>query len=350
MNVIFGFAAMTGLVILLLLIVVVPRATSRVTLGRFRSADHSSKDDPQPPPGDSRWADFLEQWSRTCTAGSSLHSGFLQTLEQFPDLDDFLADVSLGLRRGSTLVDLESHYLPSHWRRLLHLVGRTQRITPLGREAERLRRAESERLEVSAQLAAIRTSISILVWAPIYVSGFILLIGSSARTFMLGSPGGLSIVLVGTSLQMVGRRWVSRLLRSSINAQSTEVLDDIASSLEVGFTVHQALLFAVPQHNSPTHPLSAAELLDILRQQFIDLRPAFDLLAGSSQHGLPLADRLNEYIASYRARKAEEFRAHIRRMSVKANIPLVACILPSFLLLTFSPLIATIVTPLGSIG
>jgi len=350
MNVLVGFVAMTGLMILLLLITVVPRLAARTTLLRFNPATQSAIVERQLQPCDTRWADFLEQWSRTCSAGSSLHSGFLRTLEQFPDLEDLLSEFSLGLRRGKALVDLESRHLPPHWRRLLHRVGRTHRIAPLAREAERLRRAEAERLEISAQLTALRTSMSLLVWAPIYVSGFILLIGSSARAFMVGSPMGLTIILGGVSLQLMGRRWVSRLLRLEIDTRGNELIDDIASSLEAGFTIHQALLLATPQSSLATRPPSTAELLDILRQQFVDLEPVLDLIAGSTQHGLPLAERLNDHVTALRARRSEESRAHIRRMSVKANVPLVVCILPSFLLLAFSPIVATIIAPLGSVG
>ena len=350
MNLLVGFMAMTGLIILLLSITVVPKLAARTTLRRLHPTDSSWVVEHQHMPSDSRWAEFLEHWSRTCIAGSSLHSGFLQSLAQFSDLDVFLADVSLGLRRGSTLVDLEVPLLPTHWRRLLHLVGRTHRIGPLSREAERLRGLESERLEISAQLAALRTSISMLVWAPLYVSGFVLLIGSSARSFMLGSPVGLAIVAVGVMLQLIGRKWVTRLLSPAVDNQSIDILDDVAASLEAGFTIHQALTLATPQVNQAAQPPSTSALLDGLRQQFPDLSPAFDLMRSSTEQGLPLADRLNEFIATFRSRHAEETRAHIRRMSVKANVPLVACILPSFLLLAFSPLVATIIAPLGSVG
>ena len=103
MNVLVGFVAMTGLMILLLLIAVVPRLAARTTLLRFNPATQSAIVERQLQPCDTRWADFLEQWSRTCSAGSSLHSGFLRTLEQFPDLEDLLSEFSLGLRRGKAL-------------------------------------------------------------------------------------------------------------------------------------------------------------------------------------------------------------------------------------------------------
>lgn len=350
MNLVVGFVAMTGLVSLLLLSTVVPRLAARAALGRFHPVHGSPQNEHQPAPSDTRWAEFLEHWSRTCTSGSSLHSGFVQTLQHFPDLETLLAEVSFGLRSGNTLVDIESPHLPLHWRRLLHLVGRTHRIALLAREAERLRRLESERLEIAAQLAALNTSMSMLVWAPIYVSGFVLFVGSSARSFMLGSPIGLSILATGIALQVIGRKWVARMLTPESNRKDTEVIDDIASSLEAGFTIHQSLTLASPRIDMNAGTPGTGELLAGLRRQFPHLEPAFDLLASSSQHGLPLADRLNEYASTLRSRRTEEARAHIRRMSVKANVPLVVCILPSFLLLTFAPIVATIITPLGSIG
>ena len=350
MNLLVGFVAMTGLVFLLLVIAVVPRLAAHKALRRLHPLRSSTPDESQHAPGDTRWAEFLEHWSRACTAGSSLHSGFLHSLQGFPDLEVVLADVSLGLRRGNTLVDIDTSYLPSHWRRLLHLVGRTHRIAPLAREAERLRRAESERLEIAAQFAALHTSISMLVWAPIYVSGFVLVIGSSARSFMLGSPLGLTILATGVALQVVGRMWVARLLAPASDEHDSEVIVDIASSLEAGFTIHQALTIVAPEYDMAPRAASTVELLDDLRQRFPHLEPAFDLLASSTQHGLPLADRLSEYVSTLRSRRTEESRAHIRRMSVKANVPLVVCILPSFLLLTFTPIVATIITPLGSVG
>ena len=350
MNIVVGFVSVAGLVALLLSMAILPRLTARTTLERLCPARSSLEDERQSPPSDTRWAEFLEHWSRSCTAGSSLHSGFLQSLQRFPDLEPSLAEVSLGLRRGGTLVDTEIPHLPPHWRRILHLVGRTHRLAPLFREAERLRRVESERLEIAAQLAALRTSISMLVWAPIYVSGFVLLIGSSARSFMLTSPVGLSILAAGVILQLIGRKWVSRLLAFSVDHQPSDVLDEIAASLEAGFTIHQALTQATLHANLVVQNPNVIELIDGLRLRFPELAPAFEMIASSVQHGLPLADRLNEFITTFCARRTEETRAHIRRMSVKANVPLVVCILPSFLLLTFSSLVAMIIAPLGSGG
>lgn len=346
-----GLLAMGGLATMLLSIAAVPRLAGRVTMARFNQVDQRSASPDAPPlPSDVRWAEFLEHWSRECASGSSLHSGFLQSVERFPDLESCLAETSLALRRGGTLVDHVDPHLPRHWQRLLQLVGRTQRVTSLTREAQRIRQCENTKSEIAGQLATVRASLSVLAWAPLYVSGFILAISSSARAFMFGSPVGLFIVTFGVTLHVLGRTWIARLLTLASTPPDTEVIDEIAAALEAGFTVHQAVAFALPIEPSATQNMTYDDMLTALRKRYPEIAPMIELLASATGHGLPLAERLNEFAASRRARRAEGSRAHIRRMSVKANVPLVVCVLPSFLLLSFTPLLVHLIAPLSSVN
>lgn len=344
-----GLMAMGCLATLLLSIAAVPRLAGRVTMSRLHQREKRSASPAAPSlPNDVRWAEFLEHWSRECIAGSSLHSGFLKSMERFPDFESCLADTSLALRRGGTLVDHVDTSLPPNWRRLLQLVGRTQRVVSLTREAQRIRRREAASSEIAAQMATVRTSLSVLAWAPLYVSGFILTISSSARAFMFGSPVGLFIVVFGVTLQVVGRRWIARLLTPIATLLDTEIVDEIAAALEAGFTVHQAVALSLPVEPSAAPHMTFDDMLVALRERYPELAPMIELLSSATEHGLPLAERLNEFAESQRARRAEESRAHIRRMSVKANVPLVVCVLPSFLMLSFTPLVVHIIAPLSS--
>jgi hypothetical protein len=348
---ILGLMAMGALTAFLLVIVVVPRLTARVALSRMQRSDPPPTSAPASPlPGDLQWAEFLEQWARECIAGSSLHSGFLRSVQRYPDIEQHLADTVHALRRGGSLVEHVDARLPAHWRRVLHLVGRTQRVASLTREARRIRQCEVDKSEIAGQLATVRTSLSVLAWAPLYVSSFILTVGSSARTFMFGSSVGLVIVLIGVVLQVMGRKWIARLLTPTPPPRDTELVDELAAALEAGFTVHEAVALPMSSHRHAVDHMSFDEMLAALRADSPELSPMIDLLASATEHGLPLAERLNEFAATQRARRAEDSRAHIRRMSVKANVPLVVCVLPSFILLSFTPLVVSIVAPLSSVN
>ena len=346
-----GLMAMGTLTSLLLIVVAVPRLNARVALTRLQRTDPPTTSAAELPlPSDLQWAEFLEQWSRECIAGSSLHSGFLRSVQRYPDIEPLLADTAHALRRGGSLIEHVDTRLPSHWRRMLYLVGRTQRVASLTREAQRLRQCEAEKSEIAGQLATVRTSLSVLAWAPLYVSGFILAVSSSARAFMFGSMVGLLIVFIGVSLQIVGRKWIARLLTPIAASRDTELVDEIAAALEAGFSVHQAVALSLSTQHSAAPHMTFDEMLTALRGRSPELSPMIDLLASATEHGLPLAERLNEFAAAQRARRADDSRAHIRRMSVKANVPLVVCVLPSFILLSFTPLVVSIVAPLSSVG
>jgi len=352
-----GALAFGALVMLFLSTVIAPRLAAHSIRGRLTgtvstftvpSVAHS--------PSDEQFADFLEHWSRSCTAGASIRSGLLATLDSFPHFQGALADVIHRARRGGALTNIEYTALPTMWRRTIHLAAATHSPTVMLREARRLRQVAVHHREAHTQLATAQTTVRVLSWAPVALSCAMFALSGSARSFMLGTPAGLALLASGLLLQVVGRVWVSRLFTAPPRSDDARLIETLAAALAAGLTVAEAIAHLPQWHDDMKAGAAASRLdsglheaLDELRSVSPDVTAAIDLLENAAHDGLPLAARLDEFADDLRNRRAESYRAHIRTMSVKANIPLVVCVLPSFVLLAMAPLAAILLSPLGSV-
>ncbi|MHB2022256.1 MAG: type II secretion system F family protein, partial [Mycobacteriales bacterium] len=84
--------------------------------------------------------------------------------------------------------------------------------------ADWLASRESDRLEAEAELSGVRTSARLLMLLPVsgmFVSAFA---GAGAPQILLDTTTGHLLVLVAACLLLVGRAWLSRIVRSAISS------------------------------------------------------------------------------------------------------------------------------------
>jgi tight adherence protein B len=169
-------------------------------------------------------ADFLDAIAREVHSGYSLTLAFVNTAERFPSLAWWTEPISLHCIRGHSLATAIADTSPQNWTADIALATRTLSVASNGgygivgaleKSASILREREHVAHERHAQTAQIRLSTAVLSWIPLVICAWIITRQSHTRTFLLHTPLGLLCIVVGLLLNIVGRKWITRIARTS---------------------------------------------------------------------------------------------------------------------------------------
>jgi Flp pilus assembly protein TadB len=167
----------------------------------------------------------------------------------------------------------------------------------------------------------------------------------------LFDPLGVALLAAGAALALAGLHWIGRLVPQPPESDDpiAAVAELVASVLSAGVGLRQAL-----DHIALRAP---AEILDRFAgaQRRVALGSTWPEALKASPHpdvsalgaslltaqrlGVPAAAALRSFAGRLRDRRALAFDAKIRRAPVLMVVPLVTCVLPSFLLLALGPFI-----------
>lgn len=210
--------------------------------------------------------------------------------------------------------------------------------------AAAVERTEDARRRSGAATAGARLSARLVAGLPL---AFVPMT-SGGRVLRLG-PAGALLVIAGVVLAGIGLWWMGRLVPRAHDPDAAAGLaDELAVALDGGIAIAPALdaLVADP-------PPALAERLERVRRRISlgetwtgALRREGDGLEGlahvletSSARGLPAADALRTWAAARRVDAETELRRALGRAPVLMVVPLTVCVLPSFALLAFGPLV-----------
>jgi Flp pilus assembly protein TadB len=155
----------------------------------------------------------------------------------------------------------------------------------------------------------------------------------------------------GVLLALCGLRWVQRLV--PVPAQSDDpvavVADVLASLLGAGIGLRMALDRLAPQvppeilgsfcRARRTVTLGATWPEALSASDDCDLRRLGQVVQDAQSLGAPVMNALDRFADELRAARTLSFDAQMRRAPVLMVLPLVLCVLPSFLLLALGPFI-----------
>ena len=174
--------------------------------------------------GRSSVADFLDAIAREVHSGYSLTLAFVNTSERFPSFAWWTEPISLQCIRGHSLATAIANTSPQNWTADVALAMRTLSVASNGgygivgaleKSASILREREHIAHERLAQTAQIRLSTAVLSWIPLVICAWVITRQSHARTFLLYSPLGVLCIVVGLLLNFVGKKWITRIARTS---------------------------------------------------------------------------------------------------------------------------------------
>ena len=170
--------------------------------------------------------DFLDAIARDVRSGFSLASSFVQCSDQQLDDNHWSQPVAQRCLRGVVLADaLVECALPT-WTPEIRFASRTLAVASAGgagvapaleHSASVLREQQSLMLDRDVQAAQAQLSTKVLTWLPIAVFAWIAITDPIARSFLLSTPAGMCCVATGITLNVAGRKWMSRVV-SDISA------------------------------------------------------------------------------------------------------------------------------------
>ena len=154
-----------------------------------------------------------------------------------------------------------------------------------------------------------------------------------------------------------------RSARRAIDAALPDSIEMLVLVIQTGMTPHQAINVLVDRAPPPVRPAfvevrhrvrRGAPLADALDALPDTLGPSAnavaDTLAMAERHGTPIAQTMEQLALDVRERRRRRAEAEARKLPIRMSFPLVACTLPSFVLIAIVPAVLAAMASLGDTG
>ena len=209
------------------------------------------------------------------------------------------------------------------------------------------RAACSEELAVAASQSQL--SARLLSTLPFVLLLGAMLINSQFRSSLL-SPIVLCPLFLGLILNRIGWRWISTLISRTVRYEPDiigQLTEHLCVSLRTGLSMTQSCERwrtlsstgnSVADLISAGAPLEEA-LLPLATADPISGKHLGHTIVEAERDGLPVLDTVMRLATDHRAQLRRQTDTRIQQLPTRLTIPLVLCVLPSFLLLSVAPLV-----------
>jgi tight adherence protein B len=176
-----------------------------------------------------------------------------------------------------------------------------------------------------------------------------MLINSQFRSSLL-SPIVLCPLFLGLILNRIGWRWISSLISRAVRYEPDiigQLTEHLCVSLRTGLSMTQSCERwrtlsstgnSVADLISAGAPLEEA-LLPLATADPISGKHLGHTIVEAERDGLPVLDTVMRLATDHRAQLRRQTDTRIQQLPTRLTIPLVLCVLPSFLLLSVAPLV-----------
>lgn len=217
----------------------------------------------------------------------------------------------------------------------------------LEQAADLIREDVRHHQDIATATAQARSSATLLTLLPFVVLLLLLLSSSTARQGALTSPFVLTIG-IGIILNRVGAWWIQHMVRRSSMSTpdiSSSLAQRLCVTLRAGVSLRDAVeAWAAESEPSLHQSLVRGEPLSVALERFVHQ------YAGGSHHlvqvvleadrdGLPVIHTISRLSLEMRTHRRQQADIRVRQLPTKLTLPLVLCVLPSFIFLTVIPLI-----------
>lgn len=245
------------------------------------------------------------------------------------------------------------------------MVGPTPVAAGIEHAAAVLRDVAAMRADLAVATSQARLSTRVLTLLP-----FVVLLGGLAtnQSFRASvtSRGVLFPLALGLVLNRVGWAWILRCLARAMEEASrydlTELIDRVCVSLMAGCSLSEACEHLATRTSGTVgggatnggssvgdeiarrvrEGRTLGDALEPLSQTYaLSGRLFADVLVSAERDGLPVVASVARIAQDVRMERRRRVDSAIRRIPVQLTFPLVACILPGFLLTTLVPLVAS---------
>ena len=210
-----------------------------------------------------------------------------------------------------------------------------------------------DRAACSAELAVAASqsqlSARLLSTLPFVLLLGAMLINSQFRSSLL-SPIVLCPLFLGLILNRIGWRWISTLISRAVRYEPDiigQLTEHLCVSLRTGLSMTQSCERwrtlsstgnSVADLISAGAPLEEA-LLPLATADPISGKHLGHTIVEAERDGLPVLDTVMRLATDHRAQLRRQTDTRIQQLPTRLTIPLVLCVLPSFLLLSVAPLV-----------
>jgi Flp pilus assembly protein TadB len=298
------------------------------------------------------YSHLLDSLARAVRSHSPTRDALIEMLETMKstsatsELHDWLLqgkDIHDGLQR------CEPHAHESRLFLLLQhsLVQGVFIASALEQSAALLREESRHHSDVVAASAQARSSARILTLLP-FVALLLLFLTSSSTRREIATLPVLVVLTFGIAFNRLGWLWVQQMikrsapLRTSIASQLTE---KVVVSLRAGVSLRQSIEnWALKNDPDLFHSISTGQPLSQALQDFSqehdsDAQLLAQILIDAERDGLPVIDTIHRLSSEMQSRRRYASEVRMRQLPTKLAIPIVFCILPSFIFLTVIPLV-----------
>ena len=176
-----------------------------------------------------------------------------------------------------------------------------------------------------------------------------MLINSQFRSSLL-SPIVLCPLFLGLILNRIGWRWISSLISRAVRYEPDiigQLTEHLCVSLRTGLSMTQSCerwRTLSPTGKSVADLISAGApleeaLLPLATADPISGKHLGHTIVEAERDGLPVLDTVMRLATDHRAQLRRQTDTRIQQLPTRLTIPLVLCVLPSFLLLSVAPLV-----------
>ena len=210
-----------------------------------------------------------------------------------------------------------------------------------------------DRVACSAELAVAASqsqlSARLLSALPFVLLLGAMLINSQFRSSLL-SPIVLCPLFLGLILNRIGWRWITSLISRAVRYEPDiigQLTEHLCVSLRTGLSMTQSCerwRKLSPTGNSVADLISAGApleeaLLPLATADPISGKHLGHTIVEAERDGLPVLDTVMRLATDHRAQLRRQTDTRIQQLPTRLTIPLVLCVLPSFLLLSVAPLV-----------
>jgi tight adherence protein B len=305
------------------------------------------------------FAALCESLARTTRSGTAPHDALLTSLQRHPFqhpcwlvlLDDVTAmrscESALATARESAQPDSNDAQCIS----LLQSAMVHGNFVPsaLDHASSVLRDHAACNAELAVAASQAQLSARLLSALPFLLLGGAILVSSQFRS-SLWSPIVLCPLLVGVVLNRIGWRWITSLITRAVHGQPDDIgqlTEHLCVSLRTGLSMTLACerwRSVSPLGSSVADLISAGAPLEEALLPLANVHPITGKNLGhtiveAERDGLPILDTVTRLATDHRNERRRQIDTRIRQLPTRLSIPLVLCVLPSFLLLSVAPLV-----------
>ncbi len=217
----------------------------------------------------------------------------------------------------------------------------------LEQAADIIREEFRQHQDITTAMAQARSSASLLTLVPFAALTLLLFSSSTARQGSLTTPFVLTVG-IGIAVNRLGWWWIQHLVHSSTTNTtdpSSSLAQRLCVSLRAGVSLHSALEDWAAENDPRLYQaLLEGDPLSTSLQDFVERTSGVShhlvqVLLEADRDGLPVIHTISRLLSEMRTHRRHQADVKTRQLPTKLTLPVVLCVLPSFIFLTVIPII-----------